>query len=84
MLQRKSNYGADWEEVREWILEREGHQCWECGSERRLHVHHIEKLVWFETTDEAHQPKNLVALCEHCHRDLENQPEHFQTVMADA
>jgi len=45
MLQRKSNYGADWEEVREWILEREGHQCWECGSERRLHVHHIERKL---------------------------------------
>lgn len=74
---KRSNYGRDWDEVREWILDRDGHECWECGSGGELHVHHIEKMVWFETTDQAHEPNNLVTLCKTCHREYEDDPERF-------
>lgn len=70
-LQRQSNYGTDWQRVRQWVLERDGRECRNCSATTDLHVHHIEKLVWFETTDEAHTPENLLTLCESCHRSLE-------------
>mgnify|MGYP000545482408 CR=1 FL=1 len=83
LLQNRSNYGSDWEEVRQWVLERENRECWACGESGGLAIHHIEKLVWFETTDEAHRPDNLVALCEDCHSELENKPEAFDEIVAE-
>jgi 5-methylcytosine-specific restriction endonuclease McrA len=80
MLMRYANYGADWHDVREWVLKRDGHQCWECGSAERLQVHHVEKMIWFETTAQAHRPENLVTLCESCHQSLEDQIELFSEV----
>lgn len=83
-LMLMANYGEDWDRVRAWVLNREGRECWQCGAEESLHVHHIEKMLWYETTDEAHRPENLVALCEDCHQELENEPEAFEEPMADA
>lgn len=79
-LMKKANYGTDWRRVREWILRRDGRECWECGSGDDLHVHHIQKLIWYETTAEANRPGNLVTLCETCHRELENEPDHFDRI----
>lgn len=79
-LLKHANYGVDWGKVREWVLDRDGYQCWDCGDEDSLHVHHIHKIVWFETTKQAHRPDNLVTLCEQCHRELEYNPDHFQEV----
>lgn len=81
ILYRKSNYGANWENVRKWVLERESGQCWECGARGDLHVHHIENLVWFKTTEAAHRPENLVALCERCHNELEDKPDYFENAL---
>jgi 5-methylcytosine-specific restriction endonuclease McrA len=68
LLKRKSNYGKSWDEVREWVLERDNHTCQECGATScELHVHHLENLVWFKTTKDAHNPSNLQTLCEDCH-----------------
>lgn len=79
-LQSESNYGSGWKEIREWVLSRDNYRCVECGNGDDLHVHHIEKLVWFETTQEANRPGNLATLCESCHRELEGNPDHFQTI----
>lgn len=68
IFQRKVNYGEDWSDVREWVLDRDNHRCQDCGERaEELHIHHREKLIWFETTKEAHTPDNLVTLCPSCH-----------------
>lgn len=53
---------AHWSVVREEALERAGHRCQLCGSQRRLEVHHrtYERLF-----DEL--PEDLIVLCRHCH-----------------
>ncbi|WP_204365682.1 HNH endonuclease [Haloferax sulfurifontis] len=76
ILQKEVNYGGRWERVREWILERDNDQCQRCGdSSVGLQVHHKEKLVWFESIQEANTPENLISLCEDCHGEVEEQPE---------
>ena len=49
--------------VREYVLARDGHKCQRCGkSQVPLHVHHIESR---QTGGDA--PNNLVTLCIECH-----------------
>lgn len=68
VLKRQARYGREWDEVRQWVLERDDHACQDCGAEvEGLHVHHRENLIWFETLTEAHRPANLEALCRDCH-----------------
>jgi len=50
-------------------------------ADEELHIHHIEKLVHHETTDEAHRPGNLITLCEPCHRELEREPKYLKTTL---
>ena len=69
-------YGANWSEMREEVLQRDGHECQECGMELdehldmygfSLHVHHDTPLVMFEDADEANSLDNLTTLCVTCH-----------------
>lgn len=80
-------YGPDWPQTRQRVLERDGHECRECGmsndthEKRRghgLHVHHIQPLREFEEVEEANRLENLVALCASCHQRLEG--ESFEEV----
>jgi hypothetical protein len=75
VLMKMANYGTEWERVREYILSRDERTCQNCNKREELHVHHIEKLIWFETTAEANQPDNLIALCSDCHEEFEDEPE---------
>lgn len=72
-LWKYANCGKKWEEVRQWVLKRDDRRCRACGDKHELHIHHIEKMVWYETTTEAHTPDNLVTLYVGCHRDLEGK-----------
>lgn len=73
ILSEKSYYGRQWHRVREWVLDRDGHTCQECGQEDGvLHVHHNRKLVYYETVEEANEPDNLTTLCADCHDDVES------------
>lgn len=56
-------YGEDWTAIRAAVLERDDHRCQLCGRPRRLEVHHLRK--W--TPGTAHDPNNLLTLCEPCH-----------------
>ena len=69
---RKANYGNVWEEVRTWVLERDGNECRKCGETGELEIHHKTKMAWFETIDEAHTPENLITLCGDCHFEMEH------------
>lgn len=56
-----------WQETRKKVLERDGHVCKVCGSNKTLHVHHIVK--WRESKDDSES--NLITLCASCHFTVE-------------
>lgn len=53
-----------WKLLRDFALRRTGHSCEECGTHRRLAVHHktYERLG-------RESPRDLKVLCKECHRD---------------
>jgi len=74
------NYGPNWQQKRERVLERDDYECQKCSLDneahrqrrgRGLHVHHIVPLRKFDDVEEANQPDNLVTLCASCHSELE-------------
>jgi len=80
ILLRPNNYGPNWQQVRQLVLERDAHRCTVCGAEARqgLHVHHKRPFREFGYIPgqndyylEANQPDNLVTLCPSCHRQAE-------------
>ena len=82
ILLRPNEYGPNWQEQRQRVLERDGHRCRTCGATARpgqgLHVHHIRPFREFGYVPgrnraylEANRPENLVTLCPSCHRRAE-------------
>lgn len=66
-------YGINWREQRDAARLRDGYSCQHCGilessNKRKLEVHHITRLLDFETPEEANVLTNLVTLCTSCHR----------------
>ena len=72
---RKARYGRSWDEVRMLVYKRDGFRCRACGrakgegNVRKLNAHHILLLRVSQTND----PRNLVTLCDECHREVENK-----------
>lgn len=64
----KGEYTSDYHLTRMAILERDGYRCqWpDCGSRRRLQVHHIIARIDGGSDD----PANLVTICRTHHRRL--------------
>ena len=58
-------YGVDWDEIRDRVLERDGHECREADGFCRgpLQIHHVTALSKGGTNDLG----NLVTLCYHHH-----------------
>lgn len=57
---------GQWERNRLIVLDRDNHQCQDCGRTDRLHVHH--RADWNPDDPATHVPDNLVTLCATCHR----------------
>ena len=74
-VKRKARYGKSWDEVRSLVYRRDGFRCRACGrakgegNVRKLNAHHILLLRVSQTND----PRNLVTLCDECHREVENK-----------
>jgi hypothetical protein len=49
--------------MRSEVLDRDAHECQNCGGGERLEVHHIRR----ERAGGADRPENLITLCELCH-----------------
>lgn len=75
------NYGSDWPHRRNECRQRENFKCADCGiSEsvygKQLSVHHVKPFISFDSTYEANQLSNLVAICEPCHRIRHSGANH--------
>ena len=58
---------AEWRRQRPLALERDCHQCQDCGEDqKRLVVHHIQERA--PRQPDNHALDNLVTLCDSCHR----------------
>lgn len=51
----------EWRAIRSQVLDRDGHQCVECGSDGVLNVHHKD------FSKDNHALDNLETLCWNCH-----------------
>lgn len=62
----------EWQRMREYIYERDGGCCKECGRfvfGRQAHIHHIVPIS--ENPSLKLDPNNLILLCESCHKKVE-------------
>jgi DEAD/DEAH box helicase domain-containing protein len=82
ILIQPNNYGPNWQEQRQRVLERDEYRCRTCGTEGRsgqgLHVHHVRPFREYgyvpghnDTYLLANALDNLVTLCPSCHRRAE-------------
>ncbi|MCB2179470.1 HNH endonuclease [bacterium] len=69
-----NSYGKSWRPAKRRAMDRDHHQCQDCGSKKKLVVHHIRPYKTFEQSLAAHELDNLVTLCRACHRRRHNQP----------
>ena len=76
-------YGPNWSEQRTKAIERDNHECQQCGMneskmDRSPDVHHIKRIGWFKEEFESpdwwergNKLENLVTLCRSCHQQIE-------------
>jgi 5-methylcytosine-specific restriction endonuclease McrA len=57
--------GPRWQALRMQVLERDGWQCVQCGTRRRLECDHIEPVR--DRPDLSYTLSNLQILCGRCH-----------------
>lgn len=70
-----NEYGPDWSNLRETILQRDKNTCQICGKSgdvNPLHVHHKKPLRSFSSFEKANQTDNLITLCFRCHSRAES------------
>jgi DEAD/DEAH box helicase domain-containing protein len=80
ILLKPNNYGPNWQQQRQKVLERDDFRCRTCGTGEStlLHVHHIRPFREYryipgenENYRLANKPDNLITLCPSCHRRAE-------------
>lgn len=61
----------DWQKMRTEILQRDNHQCKNCGSKENLQVHHRQYHINAKTGNKKnpwdYNHKYLITLCHDCH-----------------
>jgi len=62
------------DEIRRFVLDRDGFECMYCGNDDDLHVHHLKPRKEGGTDE----PRNLITLCSSCHGKMEKHDERFQ------
>lgn len=70
---RRARYGKHWDEIRRQVYQRDGNHCRACGKTygqvKKLNAHHVLLL----RVSQSHDARNLITLCDECHRILENK-----------
>ena len=77
---RADDYGSNWNQNREKVLERDDYSCKVCGMTRKEHhnkygqdldVHHKIPIAEFDEPEDANYLTNLVTTCRSCHGELD-------------
>ncbi len=80
ILLRPNDYGPNWQQQRQKVLQRDEYRCRTCGAAGsiNLHVHHIRPFREYgyilgqnENYQQANKVDNLITLCPSCHRRAE-------------
>jgi UDPglucose 6-dehydrogenase len=64
----KVKSGINHRRWRKAVLERDKHTCQKCGSNQKLHVHHIREFAFFP--ESRFDVNNGLTLCKMCHKKL--------------
>lgn len=65
-----------WKSIARYVKERDGNRCVRCGSDRRLHVHHLN---YQSHGDELHHLDDLICVCKNCHNEIHGDRIHKDT-----
>ena len=68
------------EELRNVILNRDGHKCCDCGDVNRLQIHHIVERANGGSNEES----NLITLCPKCHAEKHKNSPIYRLMYKDA
>lgn len=82
----KKYYGPNWLKQSRVVRKNAGYKCVKCGVTedeygKKMSVHHIRPFVYFDSYQEANELRNLMCVCEDCHRKIhsgENHPSKFK------
>ncbi len=69
-----NDYGANWQYIRNTVLNRDHHKCQHCGKLESGNTHHVHHIIPFRLSSDivkANQLDNLVTLCPICHQQAE-------------
>lgn len=80
----KRNYeDPDYAEFRKYVLKRDKYKCQmpECGSRKKLHVHHIKP--WSKAAALRYDPLNGITLCKECHTLITGKESHYEVVFTE-
>lgn len=76
------HYGDTWNRIKFEVLKRDNFKCQICGTHSKLQVHHVVPYLFCK----EHKEANLVTLCQHHHRKVENhlRRKEFQDIVRTA
>lgn len=62
-----------WKRIRDFVRERDGNKCVECGCRKRLECHH---LTYDHLYNEEYYMEELETLCRDCHQQKEDRKKY--------
>lgn len=62
-----------WKAVSSFVRERDGNRCRKCGSNSKLHIHHVQYINHGMEAKVATSIDDLICLCEKCHAKEHNK-----------
>ena len=65
-----------WKSIAKYVKDRDGNRCVKCGTDRRLHVHHLN---YQNHGDELHHLDDLICVCRKCHKEIHGNRTHKDT-----
>jgi 5-methylcytosine-specific restriction endonuclease McrA len=69
-----------YQRARRRVLKRDKGACQmpECGSKKRLNVHHIKP--WSKASPLRFETYNLITLCRECHDSIKDEEHHYESL----
>lgn len=80
----KRNYlDPEYEAFRKEVLKRDRYKCQmpDCGSRKKLHVHHIKP--WSKAAALRYDTLNGITLCKACHESITGKETHYEVVFTE-